>query len=435
MNHKNQKRIARNRRRIGILLLLGLAAFVSASQAQPVIMQPPHFSVPPPGSPQAQNNEMQVFNPAAAFLNMLEEINPYQWGPVSFRPSISYSYSYATGVQSGPGTNSSSVVQTVSPSFLFLVGSHWTLDYTPSWTFYSSSQLQDSLSHSASLIWGTSYEDWNLGFSQGYSRSDTPLTQTAAQTDQQSYSTALNASYQFNTKMSLSMAVSQSIGLVSSSGNLTNSLGTLANSYSWSTTETLNYQFWPRLTAGIGVGVGFSTQAGSPDSLNEQYSANVSWRATDKISFQVSGGVQDQQYLGGGAAGDLITPTFGGTIQYQPLKHTQLALGVTRSISPSYFQSQDTISTGYTVTLNQQLPENFSLALTGGYATTDYTATSSGVSVERSDDTYSFSASLSHSLTKRGTVSASYSYSENNSNISGPAYSSEQIGVQVSYQF
>jgi len=231
------------------------------------------------------------------------------------------------------------------------------------------------------------------------------------------------------------MAVSQSIGLLSSSGNSTNSLGTLANSYSWSTTETLNYQFWPRLTAGIGVGVGFSTQAGSPDSLNEQYSANVSWRATDKISFQVSGGVQDQQYLGGGAAGDLITPTFGGTIQYQPLKHTQLALGVTRSISPSYFQSQDTISTGYTVTLNQQLPENFSLALTGGYATTDYTATSSGVSVERSDDTYSFSASLSHSLTKRGTVSASYSYSENNSNISGPAYSSEQIGVQVSYQF
>jgi hypothetical protein len=285
------------------------------------------------------------------------------------------------------------------------------------------------------LIWGTSYEDWNLGFSQSYSRSDTPLTQTAAQTDQQSYSTALNASYQFNEKMSLSMAVSQSIGLLSSSGNSTNSLGTLANSYSWSTTETLNYQFWPRLTAGIGVGVGFSTQAGSPDSLNENYSANVSWRATDKISFQVSGGMQDQQYLGGGAAGDLITPTFGGGIQYQPLKHTQFSLSVTRSISPSYFQSQDTINTSYTATLNQQLPEKFSLALTGGYATTDYTATSSGVSVGRSDDTYSFSASLSHSLTKRGTVSASYSYGENNSNISGPAYSSEQIGVQVSYQF
>ena len=438
LNQKNRKRAARISRRIGLLPLLGLLAFASAANAQPVIMQPPQYSVPPPASPQAQNNEMQVFNPAAAFLNMLEGINPYQWGPVSFRPSISYSFSYATGVQSSPGTNSATIVQTVSPNFLFLIGRHWTLDYTPSWTFYSDSQLQNSLNHSASLSWGTSYEDWGLGFSQGYSRSDTPLIETGAQTDQQGFSTAINASYQFNTKMSLSMGVSQNISLVSNSGSSagssTNLLGNLANSKSWSTMEWLNYQFWPRLTAGIGAGAGYATQAGSPDSINEQYSARVNWRATDKISFQLSGGLEDQQYLSGGA-GDLITPIFGGSIQYQPLKHTQLTLGASRSISPSYFQSQDTISTSFTAGLNQQLPKKFNLGLTGGYATSDYTATSSGVSSGRTDDTYSFSASLSHSLTKRGTISASYSYSENSSNVTGPAYSSNQIGVQVSYQF
>jgi hypothetical protein len=199
--------------------------------------------------------------------------------------------------------------------------------------------------------------------------------------------------------------------------------------------EMLNYEFWPRLTAGIGVGAGYTTQAGSPDSVNEQYSASVNWRATDKISFQLTGGLEDQQYLGGGGVGDLITPTFGGSIQYQPLKHTQLTLGASRSISPSYFQSQDTISTSFTATLNQQLPEKFNLGLTGGYATSDYTATSSGVSSGRTDDTYSFSASLSHSFTKRGTISVSYSYSENSSNVPGPAYSSNQIGLQIGYQF
>jgi hypothetical protein len=431
VNHKNRKRVAR----IGILPLLGLLAFASVAEAQPVIMQPPQYSVPPPALQQAQGNEMQVFNPAEDFLNMLAGINPYQWGPVSFRPSISYSFSYATGVQSSPGTNAATITQTVTPNFLFGIGSHWTLDYSPSWTFYSSSQLQDSLNQSASLSWATSYEDWVLGFSQGYSFSDTPMTQTGAQTEQQSISTSLNASYQFNEKMSLSMEVGQSISLVSSSGNSTNSLGTLANSYSWSTMEYLNYEFWPRLNAGIGVGGGYSTQAGSPDSLNEQYSARVNWRATDKVSFQLSGGVQDQQYLGGGAAGDLITPTFGGTIQYQMFKRTELTLAASQSISPSYFKSQDTTSTSFTATLSQALPKNFSLGLTGGYSTTDYTATSSGVSSGRTDDGYSFSASLSHSLTKRGTVSGSYSYSENNSNVSGPAYSSNQIGVQVSYQF
>jgi len=261
------------------------------------------------------------------------------------------------------------------------------------------------------------------------------MTQTGAQTKQQSLSTSLNASYQFNEKMSLSMEVGQGISLVSNSGNSTNSLGTLANSYSWSTMEFLNYEFWPRLNAGIGAGAGCSTQTGSPDSVSEQYSARINWRATDKVSFQLNGGVQDQQYLGGGAAGDLITPTFGGTIQYQMFNRTELTLAASRSISPSYFKSQDTISTSYTASLSQALPKHFSLGLAGGYSTTDYTATSNGVSSGRTDDGYTFSASLSHSLTKRGTVSGSYSYSENNSNVSGPSYSSNQIGVQVSYQF
>jgi uncharacterized protein (PEP-CTERM system associated) len=148
----------------------------------------------------------------------------------------------------------------------------------------------------------------------------------------------------------------------------------------------------------------------------------------------LSGGLEDQQYLSGGA-GDLITPVFGGGIQYQPFKQTQLTLGASRSISPSYFQNQDTVSTSFTAGLNQRLLQKFNLGLTGGYATTDYTATSNGVSAGRTDNTYSFSASLSHSLTKRGAISVSYSYSENSSNVPGSAYSSNQIGVQVGYQF
>ena len=435
VNHKNRKRIARISHPIGVLPLLGWLAFACTAKAQPVLMEPPQYSVPPPASPMAQNNEMQVFNPAASFLNMLEEINPYQWGPVSFRPSFTYSFSYATGVQSNPGSSSDSIVQTVSPSFLFLLGTHWSLDYTPSWTFYSSSQLQNSLSHSVAVNWGTSYEDWGLGFSQGYTRSDSPTIQTGAQTDQQGISTALNASYQFNTQMSLSMEVSQNINLVSNSGNATNSVGTLANSYSWSTMEWLNYQFWPRLTAGIGAGVGYATQAGSPDSVNEQYQGRVNWRATDKVSFGLNGGVQVQQYLGSGAAGDLITPVFGGSIQYQPIKPTQLTLSANRSVSPSYYQSQSSETTTLTAALNQQFKKNFTLGLTGGYATTSYSATSTGVVAGGNNDTYSFSASLSHPLTKRGTISVNYSYSENSSNNQGLSYSSNQIGVQIGYQF
>jgi uncharacterized protein (PEP-CTERM system associated) len=104
-------------------------------------------------------------------------------------------------------------------------------------------------------------------------------------------------------------------------------------------------------------------------------------------------------------------------------------------VSPSYFQSQNTETTSFTAGLNQRLLQKFNLGLSGGYTKTDYIATSNTAVVGRTDDTYSFSASLSHSLTKRGTISASYSYSENSSNVTGSAYSSNQIGVQVGYQF
>jgi hypothetical protein len=434
MSRQNWKWITYFSRRIGVRLLLCLIAFASAAKAQQVIVQQPQYSVPPPALQQVQNNEMQVFNPAAAFLNMLQEINLYQWGPVGFRPSVSYQFLYATGVQSSPGTNAATIIQTVTPNFLFVIGSHWTLNYSPSWTFYSSGQFQSSLNHVVTLSWGTSYGDWVLGLSQGYTRSDTPLIQTGAQTEQEDYSTAINASYQFNSKISLDMGVSQNFNYPGNGGGSTNLYQDLVNSRSWSTMEWLNYEFWPRLIAGIGVGVGYTTQAGSPDSLNEQYQGRVNWRATDKISFQLSGGLEDQQYLSGGM-GDLLTPILGASIQYQPFEQTQLTLGANRSVSPAYFQGQVTESTSVTANLNQRLLHKFNLALSGGYTTTDYHASASGAIAGRTDDTYLFSANLSHSLTKRGTISMSYSYSDNHSSIPGFAFSSSQVGVQIGYQF
>jgi hypothetical protein len=432
MSRKKRNRIARISRRIGIRPLLGLLAFACAAEAQPVIMQRPQYSAPPPALQQAQNNEMQVFSPAAAFLNMLQEINPYQWGPVSFRPSLSYSFLYGTGIQSSPGNQQASVVQTVSPNFSFVVGSHWTLDYSPSWTFYSSRQFKNTLDHTAALSWGTSYEDWVLGFSQGYSHSDSPTIETGAQTEQETYSTAINASYQLNTKMSLDMGLSQNLSYVGNGGSSTNLFGNLANSRSWSTMEWLNYQFWPRLNAGIGAGGGYVDS--TPDQAFGQASGRVNWRATDKTSLQVSAGFEDSQALIAGAS-SIISPTFSASIQYRPFATTQLSLNASRATGVSYFENQNIESTSLTAGLNQRLLRKFNLGLSGGYSTTDYITSTGGASTGRTDDTYSFSASLSHSLTKRGTISVSYSYSENSSSAQGLSYSSNQIGVQVGYQF
>jgi hypothetical protein len=400
--------------------------------AQGVLTSPPQTPATPPAVQEYRNNNpMDVFALAEIIPSLL-----LQWGPVALHPHLDYQFLYGNGIQSSPGQQQNTIVQQVSPGVLFNLGDHWTLDYTPTLSFYSSSSFQDTLDHSVQLGWGAAYGDWFFSGSQSYASSSEPLVETAAQTDQENYSTALNASYQFNDKISLDMGLNQNFNYVGNGGSPTNSPQNLANSRSWSTMDWLNYEFWPRLNAGLGAGVGYTIQDGSPDSLYEQYQGRVNWRAADKVSFQLSGGLQDQQYLSGGA-GDLVTPTFGATIQYQPFEQTRLSLSASRSLSASYFENQVTEDTQITADLNQRLLRKLQLDVGGSYGTSKYVASVVGSSAppDRNDTSYSFNARLTRSLLKRGTVSIFYQYSDNSSSQSGFAYTSSQVGIEIGYRY
>src|SRR5579871_828809 len=142
-----------------LLCLFGTAA---AAKAQNVVMPPlPTYSTTPPAV-QAQLDESAGLPPEEGQpLALPDWADLMHWGPVTVRPHATYQFLYSTGVQSAPGQPQDSFIQTISPGVLFTLGSHLTLDYTPSLTYYSNSQLQDSLNHTAMLNWGTTFEDWN----------------------------------------------------------------------------------------------------------------------------------------------------------------------------------------------------------------------------------------------------------------------------------
>jgi hypothetical protein len=157
-------------------------------------------------------------------------------------------------------------------------------------------------------------------------------------------------------------------------------------------------------------------------------------RATDKISFQLRGGVEDRQFHGS-TKGDLINPLFGAAIQYQPFETTRLSLNADRTVAPSYFQNQVTETTAFTGNLTQRLLGRFYLSLGGGYQTVRYVASASGVAAGRNDDNYLFNARLSSSFLKRGTIAALYQYNNNSSSSPGLGFSSSQFGIEVGYRF
>ena len=431
--------------------LLCLLSPILTALAQNVLSSPPQTpAIPPVVQEQQNSNPMQVFTP----LETLALPLPLQWGQLDVHPHVDYQFSYGNGVQSSPGQQQNTIVQQLSPGVLFNLGDHWTLDYTPTLFFYSSSSFRNTVDHNLQLGWGTAYGSWFFSGSQGFSFSSDPNIETAAQTSRQNYSTALNAAYQFNNKMSLDIGLSQNFSYVGNgTGPTNNVLQGLANSKAWSTMDWLNYQFRPRLNVGVGAGFGYTRQENGPDAMNEQYQARVNWRATDKISYQLSGGLEGQQYLTGGA-GDLLTPIFSATIQYQPFEQTKISVTGSRTISPASYQNQTSEGAGITAVLNQRLLGRLNLNLSGSYGSTKYVSSigssSASVSAGRHDDYYSFSARLSCPLLKRGTVSVFCQHSENSSRQNGYdqfyqyniplsqsaySYTSTQVGFEIGWRY
>ncbi|MGB7768511.1 MAG: hypothetical protein WBN22_06620 [Verrucomicrobiia bacterium] len=408
---------------LGKTLLLGLLMFSRKSQAQPVTTSFPTTPETPPALQPFANTEMDVFVPAGS-VSQEQLAQPFRYNFLTLRPHPDYSFLYGDGILANPGEPANTTIQQISPGARLDIGDHWILDYTPTWTVYSSSLFQNTLDQSAALTGGTAYGSWVLGLSQSYTKSAVPQVETGTQTHQEIYATALNGAYTVNNKMSLDLAVSQTLY----------SAQQFQSYREWSTLNWLNYQFWPRFSVALGMGVGYDDVDSSPDMLFEQYQARARWRATDKISFQLHGGLEDRQFLSGGAS-DLINPIWGGEIQYQPFEVTQLSLNLERIVNVSYLQNQVNEGLSFSGDLNQRLLGKLFLDLSGGYQTTKYVASEGGLSVNRSDDYYYFNTRLSTKFLKRGTVAIFYQISEDSSTQSAYSFTSHQVGFEIGFAY
>ena len=415
----------------GALLLLAAAPCLHA--AQPIIMTPPPpVTTPAWSQEESTNDEMQVFIPTGQLRTHGDQ--PFQWGPVVFRPHVNYGFTYGNNIEYSTNHTTATIIQTITPGMTVDIGRHITLDYTPTLTYYSSSQLADTLGHAADLNWATAYDDWAFGLTQTWSLSTTPLAETAAPTEDEDFATGVTASYMINDHFSTDLAANQDLNYATD----------LQDSKTWSTMDWLNYSFWKRLSIGVGAGFGYTTL--SPDGNNttsvdniqtfQDLQGRVNWRATDKISIAVSAGFEDRQFHTAGES-DSLNPIFSASIQYQPFEHTQLALTAGRTVSSSdyYIISQSTEVTSVGVSLDQRLFGKYSLDAAVSYSDTVYNESVLVNAATRDDNQYSFTLSLRRQIFKRGSISINYQYQDNESNTAGFTYATSQIGFQVGYSY
>ena len=416
-----------------LIYCLVLLVSTFGAVAQPVLAPPPpeflqQNTVLRPV--EAETNQTSNAEPAPASSTPSAQPGLLDWGQFHLRPHLLYRISYGNGLQSSPGQKENTVINEISPGMLLEMGSHWRLDYTPTLQFYSSSQFQNTVNHSVALSGNGSYEDWTFGMSQTYAHTSEPQTQTASQTDQDTYGTSLNAAYALNSEISLTFEVSQNFLFVGG----TVQTNQLSDTLSWATTEGLNYQLLPGLSVGPTIGFGYDHEQVGPDMTHEQFQGRINWQLGHKLSFNFSGGFEYRQFLDSNES-DELNPIFNLSLVYKIFEVTTFTLSASETISSSYYQGQTTQTTGFTAGVHQRLLGKLYLDVSGGYSTSSYNATTSAVSANRNDDHSNIGVRLSCQLLKRGSASVFYDWSDNSSNENGFSYTSNQVGLELGYRF
>jgi len=349
---------------------------------------------------------------------------PWQIGPLIARPHFSASYSYVDGILQSPGEPATTTTFQFAPGVLFLLGSHWTLDYTPSFVWFSNNSFDNQVNQNLSLNGWGAYEDWVLSLALNLSTMSGPQVATATQTQETTYSTTFGAAYLLNSKVSFDLSLSQNY----------ESAQEYQSYWQYSTMDYVNYQFWPRFQAGVGLGGGYVDVSSGSDMTFEQVQGRISWRASDKTSVTLHGGLEYRQFLTGGVS-PLTSPVFGLDIQTRLSNKTTLSLGASQTTSASYFENQVNETSTVGLTLSQALAKKLSMSLGGGYSHVTYTATASDVSANSAYDYTSITLQLTYAIIKRGSISASYQFNDNVSNQPGLSFTSNQIGIQFAYSF
>jgi len=400
-----------------VLGFLVAGSFLSAS-AQSVFAPGPAPAPPQPAAastPTTSATNEGLATPVTA---------PFQWGVLGFRPHFFYRYSYGDGIQTQPGLQRTSSVQTVAPGMLVDIGTHWTADYTPTWTFYSNRAFSDNVAHSADLTGVASFTDGNLNFVQRYAKSDNPLIETGQQTRQETATTALTVNYALTQKTRLEASIDQDLRYVSGA----------PNSYEWSTQEWLHYQFSNRIDTAVGFGFGYVNVEPGTDMTYTRPQVRVGWRPTEKLSFDVHGGAEQREFRQSNA-GSLNNPVYGASVQYRPIDVTTISIQGDRGVTASYFANQVTENTTWSANLNQRLLEVLHLSASVSRGKSNYVATIAGLATNRDDVSTSYVVRLGTSFLHHGTIGVVYQHVRNSSNASGFSFSSDQTGVEVGYSY
>lgn len=343
-------------------------------------------------------------------------------GPFDFRPRVAYEVVYGDGLTSGATRDQETWLQTITPGLETLWGDHWTLDYAPSVRLYSADNYRDAVNHSVTVAGWASWKTWNFHVDHNTAITSDPLIETGRQTDQTLHSSSVGATWDRGPAGSFDFGLSQNIRLTSE----------FSDSYSWTSDNWYNHPVRDKTTVGLGLSVGYDLMDPGSEMLNERLNVRLQGGIGEKFTYEIGAGGEMRHFYGTPASPKL-SPLVNGSLTYQVLERTSLTMGFSHDIRPSYFNDTYTENSTYQGTVTQILSPVWSLSASGGYRMTSYQATAAPGREQRADNTAFARFSVNAKLLERVSASLYYSYRDNTSDQNDFAFSSNQIGLYVSW--
>jgi len=299
------------------------------------------------------------------------------------------------------------------------------LEYLATGFFFNRYTSQNSFDQAASLLGQYRFESLAVQAESRYQNLSGAERQVGAFTNRSLFFNAFRMIYDYSEKTSLDVEVSQR----------SNAYPQNLSSYYYEGKCGFDYAILPKTSIGLEGIFGLAQVQESPDMWYQTLNGRMDYALTGKTVVKANGGIQFNEYVGGGEPLRLV-PVFSVGAEHLLFTKTRLSLVAYRNLqaSPS-IAGQDYIATGAEVGLSQEFASKFEIALSTGYENDTYVANTTRTDATRVDNFFFVRPSISYHFLKYMKASLSYEYRSNSSDMVEDTWFDNKLNLELSARF
>ena len=300
------------------------------------------------------------------------------------------------------------------------------LEYIASGYFFSKYSDQNSFGQNASLLGQYRFNQLAVQAESQYQYINGAQRQVGGFTTRSILNNDLRFIYDVSEKTTFDLELSQDSNIYDSPYN---------SSYYYYATLGMDYLIMPKLRIGLEGTAGFITADNNPDQTFQIINARAKYDLSGKVAIKATGGVQLNQYDGGGE--DMrVSPVWSLGGEYLPFPNTAISLVTYRNlqVSPS-LNNQDYWATGVELGITQTIAQKFQVGVAGGYENDTYVSNERNVDADRVDNFFFIQPEISYNFLKYLTATIFYQHRFNDSTQQIDTWYDNQVGFELSAAF